>query len=365
MAEPMKNHFDRELATLLARRFADLDPDFEAERFVDAVAGAFPELELKARINVVADELRRGLPDDYPAALALVVSVAEGDDIEGFTAWPLCTFVERHGHDHPTESLAAMERLTRRFSCEFALRPFLDAHLDQTLDAVRRWTSSPHEDVRRLASEGTRPRLPWGPQVASLTEDPGIGIDVLRALRHDPSETVRRSVANHLNDISKDHPDRVVDLCAKWIREPTTDPAMIRHALRTLVKRGDAGAMAVLGFSTAPEVEVGAFTITPSRIRLGESITLTATMTSTAAAGQRLVVDFVVHHVGASGATTSKVFKWKNLGLDPGATVGLVKQRRIATASTRRYYAGRHQVQLQVAGRILAESSFELLDSSP
>ena len=360
----MKNQFDRALAELLARRFAEVQPDFDADRFTDVVTAAFPELELKARIDAIADELRRALPDDYPTALARVLAVAEKEGIEGFTAWPLCSFVERHGLDDPAASLDAMEHLTRRFSCEFALRPFLVAHLETTLGAVRGWTTSPHEAVRRLASEGTRPRLPWAPQVPELIEDPGIGIDVVRALRHDPSDSVRRSVANHLNDIAKDHPGRVVDLCAGWLREPATDPAMIRHALRTLVKKGDAGALAALGFTTAPEIEVEAFTITPAAIRLGRSITLTATLTSTAAIGQRLVVDFIVHHVGASGATTPKVFKWRNLDLEPGATVELVKRRRIATASTRRYHAGVHRVELQVAGQVVAERAFELLDSS-
>jgi 3-methyladenine DNA glycosylase AlkC len=361
----MKNHVDRALAELLARRFAEVHPAFDVDRFTATLTHALPELELKERINLVADELRRELPDDYPTALELVVAVAEADGIEGFTAWPLCSFVERHGLGDPAASLAAMERLTRRFSCEFALRPFLAAHPEPTLAALRRWTASPDEAVRRLASEGTRPHLPWGPKVQSLVDDPELGIGILTALRHDSSEVVRRSVANHLNDIARNHPARVVGLCAAWAREPGTDPAMIRHALRSLVKKGDAGALAVLGFTTAAEVRVAAFTVEPREIRLGDDITLAATLTSTAAVAQRLVVDFVVHHIAGSGTATPKVFKWKNVDLNPGDTVELVKRRRIATASTRRYHAGVHRVELQVAGRVVAESAFDLLDGSP
>lgn len=364
MAEPLKNHFDRDLVELLAQRFVDVHADFDATGFTDTLLGAFPALELKDRINLVADELRRALPADYATALTMVVDVAEAEDIEGFSAWPLCSFVERHGLVDPPASLAAMERLTRRFSCEFAVRPFLEEHLDLTVAALRSWTRSPDETVRRLPSEGTRPHLPWGPKVQALLDDPEIGIDLLERLRHDPSETVRRSVANHLNDIARNHPDRVVEICSSWSADPAVEPAMIRHALRSLVKKGDPGALSLLGFTTSAEIDVDVFTVDPATITLGDSITLTATMTSTATARQRLVVDFVVHHIGASGATTPKVFKWTTVELAAGERVELAKKRKIATASTRRYHAGRHRVELQVAGRAVAETAFELLDSS-
>ena len=365
MAEPLKDRFDRGLVELLAERFHDLHPAFDATGFTNALVDAFPALELKDRINLVADELRRALPADYPTALALVVAVAETDGVEGFTAWPLCSFVERHGLADPPASLSAMERLTRRFSCEFAVRPFLEHHLDLTLASLREWTGSSDEAVRRLPSEGTRPHLPWAPKVQALVDDPEIGIGLLERLRHDPSETVRRSVANHLNDIARNHPERVVEICTAWSADPDVEPSMIRHALRSLVKKGDPGALAVLGFTTSPEVRIDAFTIDPASISLGESITLSATLTSTATVPQRLVVDFVIHHIGASGATTPKVFKWTTVDLDAGETAELVKRRSIATASTRRYHAGTHRVELQVAGQAAAECSFELRDSSP
>jgi len=365
VAEPLKNQFDRALLERLARRLHDVHPEFDESRFVDTLAEALPPLELKDRINRVADELRAALPDDYPTALAIVVDAAVDPDIEGFPAWPLCSFVERHGLDHPAASLAAMESLTRSFSCEFAIRPYLEHHLEAARASMRRWTASPDEAVRRLPSEGTRPHLPWGPKVDALLADPGIGIELLELLRHDPSETVRRSVANHLNDIARNHPDLVVEICTRWRSDPAIEPSMIRHALRSLVKKGHPGALAVLGFTTSPEVDVSSFSIDPSALWLGDSITLTTTLVSTASTSQRLVVDFVVHHVGASGTTTPKVFKWTTLDLGPGESVTLRKRRKIATASTRRYHAGAHRVELQVAGEARAEGAFELLDSSP
>jgi len=364
MAEPLKNHFDRPLIELLAECFLAEEPSFDSVAFTETVLAGLPDRELKDRINLVADEARSSLPSDYATALDIVVRVAETDGVDGFAAWPLCSFVERHGVDDPARSLAAMERLTRRFSCEFAIRPFLEEHLDVALDSLRSWAESDDEHVRRLASEGTRPYLPWGPKVQALLDDPGIGIALLHTLRHDPSETVRRSVANHLNDIARNHPDRVAEICADWSADPSIEPAMIRHALRSLVKKGHAGALAVLGFTTAAEVVIDSFQIEPAQIALGRSITLTTSITSSARADQRLVVDFVVHHIGATGAATPKVFKWTTIELAPGESTQLSKSRKIATASTRRYHAGTHRVELQVAGTVEVESSFELLDSS-
>lgn len=364
MAEPLKDQFGPEIVALLAERFCAAHPPFDAAGFTARLVEAFDELELKARINLVADELGGELPDDYPTALAIVVSVAESG-VEGFAAWPLCSFVERHGLDHPELSLETMERLTRHWSCEFAVRPYLEDHLDLTRSYLRRWARHEHEDVRRLASEGTRPRLPWGPKVQALVDDPGIGIELLEVLRHDPSETVRRSVANHLNDVARTAPGRVVEITRRWSAEsPAADPRMIRHALRGLVKRGDPGALGVLGYTTDPSVSVDAFTVTPATIRLGSAIELEATLTSTASEEQRLVVDFVVHHVGADGTTSPKVFKWTTVSMPPGDTVTITKRRRLQTASTRRYHAGVHRVDLQVGGTTAATTSFDLLDGS-
>ncbi len=367
MAEPLKNHFDRDVVELLAARVGAVHPGFDAAGFTSGLLAAFPALELKDRINLVADALATHLPDHYPTALGLVLEVAASDEdppVEGFAAWPLCSFVERHGVDHPDASLTAMETLTRRFSCEFAIRPFLDNELDLTRTYLRRWVDHEDEAVRRLPSEGTRPRLPWGPKVEALLDDPEIGIELLEALRHDPSETVRRSVANHLNDIARDHPNRVVEITRAWAADPDVEPTMIRHALRSLVKKGHPGALDVLGFTNDPRVEMEGFAVTPAELTLGHDINLTATVTSTGPGEQKLVVDFVIHHVTARGSTSTKVFKWTTLTLGPGETVQLAKRRRIATASTRRYHAGVHRVDLQIGGQILASTEFRLLESS-
>lgn len=362
MAAPLKDQFDRALVTELAARVAAVHAEFDGDGFVDAIVAGLEPLELKDRVNLVADRLRAHLPSHYPDALGVVVAVAEGRP-DAWQGWPLCSFVERHGVDHPHESLAAMPTLTRVWSCEFAIRPFLDHHLDLTLEHLRGWVHDPDPAVRRLPSEGTRPLLPWGPRVRALTDDPSIGLDVLRELRHDPDEVVRRSVANHLNDVAKSHPGLVVELLGDWV-DDGVDEAMVRHALRTLVKRGDPRAMSLLGFVSDPDVTVERFSCDPPELHLGQRIVLSCSLRSEADAAQRLVVDFVIHHVNASGGTSPKVFKWTIVDLAAGAGVELSKRRLIATASTRRYHAGPHRVDLQVAGQVLATTHFDLRNSS-
>lgn len=361
MANLLKNEVSEEVVEDLARRFATHGgASFDSAHFAETAKATLQDLELKERINLVADTICTSLDLDYVDALAVVVEVSKGG-LSEWAAWPLCSFVERHGLAHPDESLAAMEHLTQAWSCEFAIRPYLEDHLELARKYLEVWTSSPNELVRRLPSEGTRPLLPWGPKVAALTEDPSIGIDLISALRHDESETVRRSVANHLNDVAKAHPQLVVDTLTSWSTDSEAiDPKLVRHALRTLVKKGYPGALSLLGFTTNPQIDVSLFTCSPGTISLGESIELGTVLTSTDDADQLLVVDFVVHHVTARGTTSAKVFKWKTVTLKPGRSATLSKRRTIKNASTRTYHAGLHRVDLQVAGHVVATTSFSL-----
>lgn len=362
VAEALKDSVDAAVIGELAERFAAVDDRFDARSFTDRTAPQLAGLELKARMELIARELWRALGDRDPgASLAVLVDVARAEPpVEGWAAWPLATVIELFGPSRPDEALDAMEHVTQRMSCEFAVRPFLRDHHDATYARLLEFTGHHDERVRRLPSEGTRPRLPWGMKVPRLLDDPRPGLALLHRLRHDPSETVRRSVANHLNDVAKTHPELVVETVGAWMGEPETDRRMVTHALRTLVKRGEPGALAVLGFTTDPQVEVERFHVSPETVEMGEHLVLAAELRSVAATPQRLVVDFVVHHVNASGATSPKVFKWTTVDLDPGARCALTKRRLIQQASTRTYRAGTHVVELQVGGRIVATTAFDV-----
>ena len=362
MPAALKDSVDATVVDELARRFAVVADGFDARGFTKRATAQLDGLELKARIELIARELWRALGDHDPAAsLASVVDVARAEPpIDGWAAWPLAAVVELFGPSRPAEALDAMEHVTKRMSCEFAVRPFLRDHYDATYARLLEFTEHDDERVRRLPSEGTRPRLPWGMSVRRLLDDPLPGIALLHRLRHDPSETVRRSVANHLNDVAKSHPQLVVDTVAGWMEEPATDRRMVAHALRTLVKRGDSSALGVLGFTTEPLVVVERFEVSPALVEMGAHIALTAVLRSTATSSQRLVVDFVVHHVNASGATSPKVFKWTTVDIGPGERCALTKRRLIQQASTRTYRAGTHHVELQVGGQVMATSAFDV-----
>ena len=356
----LKDEISSDVVELLAGALYDQYAEFDIDAFTQAVTSKLETLELKDRVSLIADTIAEQLPSHYPSALAIVVQVAK-TGIDQWAAWPLCSFVERHGTADPEASLAAMSTLTKRWSCEFAMRPFLNQHLELTRNHMRKWTTDHDESVRRLPSEGSRPLLPWGSRVAALIEDPQIGIEIITALRHDPSETVRRSVANHLNDLAKFQPDLVVDVLESWATETNpVDDKIVRHALRTLVKNGHRRALELLGFTTDPQISVEQFSCTPTLVSLGGHIELAATVVSTTNDEQHLVIDFVVHHVNSSRATSPKVFKWTNLKLGPVATVELTKLRKIQPASTRTYYPGVHHVDLQISGRRVATTQFEL-----
>ena len=363
MAAPLKDLIDRGSVEAVADRFATVDSSFDRAGFVDALWPAIDALELKPRIAAIATAIHDSLARPYLQALEVVVDVSRAEPhIDGFEAWALCSFVELYGVDEPAASLAAMEHLTKRSSCEFAIRPFLEQHWDAAFETLHLFAQCEDEAVRRLPSEGTRPKLPWGTGVRRLLDEPAAGLALLEVLRHDESETVRRSVANHLNDVAKSNPGLVVETVRRWVSEsPPVDQRMVSHALRTLVKQGNSDALALLGFTTDAAVEVEAFTVQPSSVEIGGSIELAADIISTSDDVQRLVVDFVVHHVLASGGTSPKVFKWTTLRLEPGERVELTKRRRIEQASTRTYRSGRHDVELQLAGRVVRAASFDLV----
>jgi 3-methyladenine DNA glycosylase AlkC len=363
VATALKDSVDASVVGELARRFAAIDDSFDAVDFTALTVPRLDGLELKARIDLIAGALWRALGDRDPAeSLACLVEVARAEPpIDGWAAWPLAAMVELFGLARPAEALDAMEHVTQRMSCEFAVRPFLRDHYDQTYARLLAFTEHPDERVRRLPSEGTRPRLPWAMKVQRLLDDPLPGLALLHRLRHDPSETVRRSVANHLNDVSRAHPQLVVDTLSHWMDEPETDRRMVSHALRTLVKNGHPGALAVLGMTTDASITVERFEVSPAVVEMDTHLVLTAQLVSTAVHTQRLVVDFVIHHVHASGATSPKVFKWANIDLAPGERCSLSKRRLIRQASTRTYRAGTHRVELQVAGQVVASATFDIL----
>jgi 3-methyladenine DNA glycosylase AlkC len=375
MPEPFKLLLSADLVRLAGGHFAGVLPRFARARFEAHVLEGFDSLEMKARAMRIADALEATLPDDFARAADAIEATlappredtelgalrAGPDGLAGWIVWPLGEFVARRGLQHPDRALACLHSLTRRFSAEFAIRPFLLAHPGPAFATLARWSTDPNPHVRRLVSEGSRPRLPWGMVLKPLVADPSPTLPLLRALQDDPNDYVRRSVANHLNDIAKDHPGLVAD----WLEThlPGASPAriaLLRHASRTLIKRGDRRVLAAWGLGSAFRGQA-TLSIAPRRIRLGESVALTVTLVSTARGPQVLAIDYVVHHVRADGSAAPKVFKGWQKTLPAGGTLALERRHAVRPITTRRYHPGRHRVELQVNGRVVAEAHFELV----
>lgn len=373
MPEPFKNVFNLELVRLMALHFSRNFPEFLSDGFISHVEKEFDELEFKQRSQRISEAMAAYLPDDFEAA-ARVIEQSLGDKIQGdwtlatsnergISGWailPMAQYVANEGQGQFERAMELLKEMTKRNTSEFAIRHFLDAEPERTLDVMKTWASDDNLNVRRLASEGCRPRLPWGLRLKKYVEDPDPVIGLLEVLKDDPSEYVRRSVANNLNDISKDHPDTVCDIAKSWLKNASPERvALIRHACRTLIKAGHKPTLLALGYA---EVALSSVTLSVSSPTLvfGSHIELVAELSSSSDVSQPLMIDYIVHHQKANGSTSPKVFKWKTMELAAHSDIRVKKKHTIKPITTRTYYPGTHTVELQVNGNVVAQTEFEL-----
>ena len=369
--EPFKNLINPTLIRSFAKHLARQGVDEKA--FVKAALAGLEDREMKARAELVAEALAAVLPPDFAEAASLLErTLAETDGtsegwstsssgVTGWIVWPMTMYVATHGGANPERALLALHAMTQRFTSEFAIRTFVRDHPELTFRVLRTWLVDPSPHVRRLISEGTRPRLPWGMRLTALVKDPTPSLPLLEALRDDPSEYVRRSVANHLNDIAKDHPERFAEVLETWLEHATPErERLLKHASRTLVKAGHPRVLRAFGLHRELQGSAS-FQLSPRRLTLGESLALELTLVSTATRSQKLVIDYVVHHRKKDGSTSPKVFKGWNLQLEAGETRTLVRKHAVRAITTRAYYAGEHTVECLVNGRAVdAARSFVL-----
>ncbi|KQQ05623.1 MULTISPECIES: hypothetical protein [unclassified Rathayibacter] len=324
-------------------------------------------LALRERADLLRDALLADVAGNY-AELARVVRAARSETFRGWMIWPVTAAVATRAVEDPDtaavdDALALLAELTGLLSSEFAIRTLLRHDLDRALAMAATWTTSSDEHVRRLASEGTRPYLPWSVRVPELTASPGVTVPILDGLYRDDSEYVRRSVANHLNDLSRDAPALVTDTAARWLADPDEHTSrLVRHALRTLVKRGDPAALALLGFPAAGDsLEVDGPHLERTVVAMGEAIEFRASIRNVGGDDLRLAVDYVVLHRKANGGQTSKTFKLTTATVRPGETLEVRRAHSFRAITTRRYYAGPHAIALQINGVATERAVFELV----
>lgn len=374
MAPPMsdaqkkkfKDWFDSDAAAALGKQISAAHPAFDRQAFVKTACKNLTPLEMNDRVAQFSGAMARYLPEDKDQALRVLTRslperLPDTDQVtDGWLQWPVGKFIADYGLPHFETSMTAMIELTQRFSSEFAVRPFLEQRQAETLARLKTLTNHPSPHVRRWCSEGTRPLLPWGKKLHALLDDPSPVWPILEDLKDDPNRYVQKSVANHLNDISKHHPDLVVERCAGWMKTATPQRKwIIRHALRSLIKDGHPGALALRGYPPAKKLQAD-FTLSPESVKVGSSVALNLQLQNGYTEKQSLLIDYAVTYVRKQPGTGRKVFKWTTRELAPGETVKLGKKHPMKITSVRKLYPGKHRVEALVNGQVLARAEFEL-----
>lgn len=363
MAEPLKNLLHPGLVKEMATHISRAAPDFDGGRFTELATAGMDALELMQRADRIRQALAQTLPADYPAAAGILRRALPAEGRPGLSGWallPVNQFVSEYGLAHFDLSLALLKALTPHFTAEFGIRRFIHADEDRALAEISGWVTDPNHHVRRLASEGTRPRLPWAMRLPGLVRNPHPILPILVALLDDPEDYVRRSVANSLNDIAKDHPALVADFVERHIEGAS--PArrqLLRHASRTLLKKGNAKALANFGFAAAKDI-AATLTLSTPVVVFGDKLGFSIDVTNGDTTPQRLMIDYAIHHVKANGTLAPKVFKWKQLDLPAGARQTITRDHAIRAITTRVYYPGTHRIEVLINGAISASADFDL-----
>ena len=365
----MKHGLSTDAVKRICTVLADIIDDFPRQPFQNEATQGLERLELKQRVDYLITVLNHYLPEDFHKTAAILLQVKqhwdwgdEEDALSSFAAWPLIDYVAVYGINHPQLSLNVLAELTSLFSAEFAIRRFIDEHFQLTHKTLLNWSHNPDEHVRRLASEGIRPRLPWGKRLKTLCDNPEPIFPILEVLKDDPSLYVRKSVANNLNDISKDNPDKVISLCRQWQYDASPEREwIIRHALRSLVKQGRQDVFPLLGYSETVDVIIKSFNLRSKRVEMGDSLEFELILSSSSSQIQKLVLDYKIHHVKANGSTISKVFKWKNITLHENQPHSLNKLHPFKIITTRKYYPGEHAIEVLLNGQSMAYQTFDLI----
>jgi len=318
------------------------------------------QLELNERMRQTSMTLKKHLPEDYERTLSILSAVIPRID-GGYANLVFPDFVGLYGHSHFEASMAALKLFTQYGSSEFAIREFLKRDFNRTIAVMKKWADDENHHVRRLASEGSRPRLPWSFKLDAVVKDPTLTLPILERLKSDDELYVRKSVANHLNDFSKDHAPLLVQTVKKWDLSQERTAWIVKHACRTLIKKGDPAALALFAFEKDTKVKAKKLRLESARIKIGGALQFAFDVTSEKNKPQKLAIDFTIYYRKKSGGLAPKVFKLKEVTLGPRQTLSLSKTQRMQNFTTRQHYPGKHKLVITINGNKLAEKTFELI----
>ncbi len=360
LAEPLKNIYTTKYLEGVGKALRQHYRPFKVSDFIKRVTDAdWGELELKGRMRKISQTMGEKLPDEYSEALEIVVK-ASGEGFGGYEAMFFPDFVEVHGLDpqYQKESLSALKTMTQYSSSEFAIRPFLRNGRQEIMEFLLEWSRDKNVHVRRLSSEGCRPRLPWSAHLTFLQQDPSSIWPILENLKADESLYVRKSVANNLNDISKNHPKLALKMGKRWIGKNISTDWIVKHGLRTLLKQGETQALALFGYGHPSDVSVGKISLEKQEIPIGKSLAFQTQITVKKT--MKLRLEYALYFLKKRENYTRKVFKISEREVEKGSFV-LTRQHSFQVINTRVYYPGLHKLALIVNGEEQKAHPFELI----
>ena len=365
MAEPFKNELGETRILVIANHLEKNHKDFNKNLFLNLALNTLEDLSLMERNRQIVESMYSCLPDDFAQAQAIIVNalapVDNQIDSQGIHSWlavPMAEFLGRYGSNHLKEALDGLAAVTPLFSSEWGIRHLLDKHQTDGLKQLHAWCEHESEHVRRLVSEGSRPRLPWGFQLKAFIESPDLTFPLLEKLKNDSSDYVRLSVSNHLNDISKDHPDYLQKKLVSWM--DTENPQrmkLIKHACRTLIKQGHQPTLNMLGYQplSVSDVELN---IESEIVNYGKHLSFDLSFNGPK--NKDIIIDYAIHFKKANGSTSPKVFKWKVGKVNNKGEFKAKKNHGIKPITTRKYYNGDHELEIFLNGKSIAKIPFIL-----
>ncbi|MGC3947134.1 MAG: DNA alkylation repair protein [Chryseolinea sp.] len=356
--EPLKEMFGHAFYKNLANTVTSVYPQFQAARFVKDVTYNLEELSLNQRMRSTSVILQQHLPENYSQSIGILKEVVPQLNA-GYTTLVFPDFVSQFGLSHFQESLDALKYFTAFGSSEFAIRIYLMHDFERTLETMKKWSTDENFHVRRLSSEGSRPRLPWSFKLDQVIKNPAMTSTILENLKCDEELYVRKSVANHLNDISKDSPDYVLKLVNAWDKTHPHTAWIVKRGIRSLLKNGDKKSMNVFGLTKDPKVAIRKFTMASDVVRLNDVLEFQFEVVSGKSKPQNLMIDYRIHYQKKSGIQSGKVFKLKEIVLAPGETISILKRQRFQDFTTRELHNGKHILEIVVNGEIVKRKSFD------
>ena len=370
MATLLRDVFNLDSIKDLTDRVKTTHTPFDADSFYNKATANLSDIDYGERIEQITDALYSHLPTDYTTTIKILLdslpsAIEATDDFKfqnrDFINLPHCRYVSKFGIEHFELSINALKEMTSRFTSEYDMRYIIEKYPTESIKLIKTWVNHDNIHVRRLASEGTRPRLPMGKRLKMFVTDPTPILPILEALKNDTSLYVRRSVANSLNDISKDHPDLAADIAERWLDESFEHAKWVcNHAMRTLFKVGHKKALAISGYPEPNGVEVWGIDIKDTTLKVGDDLEFSFVIDNNSTEDINLMIDFELIFLKNNKKYSPKVFKLKKTTLKSGKKLKLFAKHPFRERTTRKYYSGKQYVRVVINGERHAPISFYL-----